>query len=288
MTLFFRGGGRARRGSSFNHAKNMPLSLHSLLQDIDDELGNSSLIYKRHEDLVKATRAEFFRRVGNYEFRMHDLEVINNQARIDFEEAFLLHFLPYRINFKHEEMFYLKLNALLKENMPLFSRMWGEILDNIMNNQREQSSNFSNSNQYTTGHTEGQTHNQSKTHQEGTSLQDGTSTSKGNFGNLDTPQNQMPGGWNMAWATAIGQTEQDGTTHAEGTSTSDSDTTSDGTSAQQRESVTKTDSLGGSSGASRTEDVYNIYMQWVSSGQNMYRPIYQKCFESRLFISLLN
>jgi hypothetical protein len=265
------------------------LTLHEMLEEIDNDLTNSTK-FKNIDVLIEQTFRHFFERVGYYEFRMHDDEALNIRANEDFQRAFCKRFLNMNIGYVVEGTFYLNLGAYLQAKMPVYSRIWGEMLDNLMSDQTSVSMNNQNTQSMGVNsmHSTGVSH--LATHQEASTATHGTTDTETGQGSLDTPQNTLIDDFmdNPEFFSNVGKSKShvvaDNLSNTRNDTTSNSDNTNDSKGSNQNASAT----TGNSQSVGRTQGVIDVYDKWFKSGLDLYTPVFDGIKNEQIFLTIFN
>lgn len=255
------------------------IELSWLLRGFSDFNGKPQLYASPHS-VIDNSREEFFKAIGRYPFRIWNDE--RDQAfKEEFEKSFLEYFYMKEINYQTPTAFYLALGSFLRRKMPIYTTHWrmvleemyitqtgnvtGNVIGNAVNNDRRTIDSWG----------------KSTTVADSTGESDTDSVARG--GLSDTPQNNLDINLNnLNYASQVNKS--DSKTHNEtiGHNESVTDTEDHTVNVGHAVGDTTTDSITDNFG--RNKDVFEIYDQWITSGYDLFTPLFQEMMKEQIFL----
>lgn len=226
-------------------------------------------------EMIERTKEKFFAAIGGISIGVWGDER-DEILKQEFQKSFLEYFYMKEIGFQTPTAFYLELGNFLRRKLPIYTTHWKYILDEM----------YLTSTANSVGNTSSKNDNkvQSLSNSSGTTTTTAANNSDATTlsGQADTPQNELDLDLNnMKFASQVGKTNAKNKADSNGQSESSSETSDQTTNAgtASGESV--------SSHESRNKDVFDIYSQWISSGFDLFTPIFEEIMREQIFHILL-
>lgn len=255
------------------------------------QINDRPAIFASPHSIIENSREEFFKAVGNYNFKIwgdeRDLSFKEN-----FEKAFLEYFYMDEIGYQTPDAFLLQLGSFLRRKMPIYCQHWRKVLDEMYITQTGNVTGnvignaVGNSKTNDTRSTDSWSKSTTNANSEGT----GETTSVTRAGVSDTPQNELDINLDdIAYASQVNKQDNLSTSKSTGkndsvTNTEDH-TVSVGASVSNNVNDTKTDSVTNNHG--RNKDIFDIYDEWIKSGYDLYTPLFKDAINEQLFCLFL-
>lgn len=246
-----------------------------LLRGFSDFNDKPQLFASPHS-VIENSYKRFFKAVGDYSFKLWGDE--RDQAfQEQFEKNLLEFFYMKEYGYQTPDAFILQLGSFLRRKMPVFCRHWRAILDEM----------YITSTGNITGNTVGTSINNdkrttdswgdSKNHNETTT--DTNSIVKGAA--LDTPLEDLDIDMNNPeYASMLNKTD----TNTNSKSISDTENNYNDHSMSVGNATGNTTSNNTTDNYARNKDVFDIYDQWISSGYDLFTPLYKEMMNEQLFV----
>lgn len=250
-----------------------------LLRGFSD-VNDSPDLFASPRSIIERSYKPFFKAIGDYSFKIWGDE--RDQAfKEQFEKNFLEFFYMKEYGFQTPDAFILELGSFLRRKMPIYCRHWKVILEEMY---VTQTGNVSGNTQGVSNSNDSrQTDSWSKANSHATSDSESNASSAARGGMTDTPQNELKIDLkDLKYATQVNASENVSDSTTSGTndteSNSEDHTTSKGNAVGNKSSQSVTDNYG------RNKDVFDIYDQWITSGYDLFTPLYKQAMEEQLFV----
>lgn len=250
------------------------IELSFLLRGFSDINENPNM-YASPFSIIENSREKFFKAIGRYPFKIWGDER-DIAFKEEFEKTFLEFFYMKEIGFQTPSAFYLELGNFLRRKMPIYCNHWRYLLEEMYVTHTGNVQGSTTSGDSRTIDSWGKSETNTTTR--GTADTEGVSRA----GISDTPQNELDLNLdNIDYASQVNKSETK--THNQSTGESNSVTNT------EDHTVNKGNSVGNSitDNTGRSKDVFDIYKQWITSGYDLFTPLFHDCLKEQIFMTLL-
>lgn len=258
------------------------IELSFLLRGFSD-FNEKEGLYASPLSTIENARNNFFKAIGSYPFYVWGDERDLAFKEV-FEKSFLEYFYMYEINAQTPDAFYLRLGSFLRRKMPIWTKHWRPILEEMyvtQTNAMDISSVGDTANvDIRTGGSKARTDN----HEDSSGKSNTKSVTRA--GKSDTPQTELDINLDkIAYASEVQKSDSGSSSDTAGKHDSRTDSGEYNVSGGRSRGKTINDTTTGSKG--RGKDVFAIFDQWIQSEYDLFTPLFQEVIREQIFLSIL-